>query len=104
MHIVNEYPRIQVIAEYYSSWDDRTTQQETTKTLAAHPDVDGIGAQAGEFGAIQALRDKGTSLVPMTGEDSNGFRLALADPEAPKNGLKGVSAGSPPATSGYAFS
>ena len=103
MHIFKEYPGIQVVAEYYSFWDDRTTQQETAKALAAHPDVDGIWAQAGEFGAIQALRDKGTRLVPMTGENSNGFRLALADPTAQKEGLKGVSAGSPPATSGYAF-
>jgi ribose transport system substrate-binding protein len=85
MHIFKEYPGIQVVAEYYSFWDDRTTQQETAKALAAHPDVDGIWAQAGEFGAIQALRDKGTRLVPMTGENSNGFRLALADPEAQKN-------------------
>jgi ribose transport system substrate-binding protein len=103
MAVFKKYPGIQVVAEYYSYWDDRTTQQETAKALAAHPDVDGIWAQAGEYGAIQALKDKGTKLVPMTGENSNGFRLALADPEAQKAGLKGVSAGSPPATAGYAF-
>ena len=78
-------------------------RQETAKALAAHPDVDGIWAQAGEYGAIQALKDKGTRLVPMTGENSNGFRLALANPEDQKDGLKGVSAGSPPATAAYAF-
>jgi len=103
MSVFKKYPGIQVVAEYYSFWDDRTTQQETAKALAAHPDVDGIWAQAGEFGAIQALKDKGTRLVPMTGENSNGFRLALANPEDQKNGLKGVSAGSPPATAAYAF-
>jgi ribose transport system substrate-binding protein len=70
MHIFKKYLGIQVVAEYYSFWDDRTTQQETAKALAAHPDVDGIWAQAGEFGVIQALRDKGTRLVPMTGENS----------------------------------
>ena len=43
------------------------------------------------------------TLVPMTGENSNGFRLALADPDMQAKGLKGVSAGSPPAQSGYAF-
>ncbi|MGC2783707.1 MAG: substrate-binding domain-containing protein, partial [Roseiarcus sp.] len=37
MHIFKEYPGIQVVAEYYSFWDDRTTQQETAKALAAHP-------------------------------------------------------------------
>jgi ribose transport system substrate-binding protein len=103
MSVFKKYPGIQVVAEYYSYWDDRTTQQETAKALAAHPDVDGIWAQAGEFGAIQALKDKGSKLVPVTGENSNGLRLALANPEDQKNGLKGVSAGSPPATAGYAF-
>lgn len=103
MHIFNQYPGIEVVAEYYSYWDDRTTQQETAKALAAHPDVDGIWAQAGEYGAIQAMLDAGDRLVPMTGENSAGFRLALADPEMQEKGLRGVSAGSPPAQSGYAF-
>lgn len=104
MHIFNQYPDIEVVAEYYSYWDDRTTQQETAKALAAHPDVDGIWAQAGEYGAIQALMQANPDrLVPMTGENSNGFRLALADPEMQAKGLRGVSAGSPPAQSGFAF-
>lgn len=103
MSVFKKYPGIEVVAEYYSFWDDRTTQQETAKALAAHPDVQGIWAQAGEYGAIQAMLDAGDRLVPMTGENSAGFRLALADPEMQKKGLKGVSAGSPPAQSGYAF-
>lgn len=103
MHIFNQYPDIEVVAEYYSYWDDRTTQQETAKALTAHPDVDGIWAQAGEYGAIQAMMDAGDRLVPMTGENSAGFRLALADPAMQEKGLRGVSAGSPPAQSGYAF-
>ena len=103
MSVFKKYPNIQIVAEYYSFWDDRTTQTETAKALAAHPDVDGIWAQAGEYGVIQALQDKGTRLVPMTGENSDGFRLALANPEMQKNGLRGVSSGSPPATAGYAF-
>ncbi|MGV0819426.1 sugar ABC transporter substrate-binding protein [Martelella sp. AMO21009] len=103
MHIFNQYPGIEVVSEYYSYWDDRTTQQETAKALAAHPDVDGIWAQAGEYGAVQALLDAGDRLVPMTGENSAGFRLALANPDMQEKGLSGVSAGSPPAQSGYAF-
>jgi ribose transport system substrate-binding protein len=103
MHIFNQYPGIEIVAEYYSYWDDRTTQQETAKALTANPDVDGIWAQAGEYGAIQALLDAGDRLVPMTGENSAGFRLALADPDMQAKGLAGVSAGSPPAQSGYAF-
>jgi ribose transport system substrate-binding protein len=103
MSVFNKYPGIKVVAEYYSFWDDRTTQQETAKALAAHPDVDGIWSQAGEYGAIQALLDRGEKLVPVTGENSNGFRLALSNPAMQAKGLKGLSSGSPPATSGYAF-
>lgn len=104
MHIFNQYPGIEVVAEYYSNWDDRTTEQNTLQALAAHPDVDGIWAQAGENGAIQALlRVNPDRLIPVTGENSNGFRLALADEDMQARGLHGVSSGSPPAQSGYAF-
>ena len=104
MSVFKRYPGIQVVDEYYGMWDDQTTQSETAKALAAHPDVDGIWAQAGEDGAVKALLASGRQkLIPMTGENSNGFRLALANPEYQKRGLQGVSSGSPPATAGYAF-
>ncbi len=104
MHIFNQYPGIEIVSEYYSYWDDRTTQQETAKALAAHPDVDGVWAQAGEFGVIQALLQANPDrLVPVTGENSAGFRLALADPDMQAKGLAGVSSGSAPAQAGYAF-
>lgn len=104
MHIFNQYPGIEVVSEYYSNWDDRTTEQNTRQALASHPDIDGIWAQAGEYGAIQSLmRNDDGELVPVTGENSNGFRLALANPEMQAKGLQGVSSGSPPAQSGYAF-
>jgi ribose transport system substrate-binding protein len=45
-------------------------------------------------------RDK---LIPIVGEGSNGFRLALIDPELKKRGFRGVSSGGTPATAGYAF-
>jgi len=104
MSVFKRYPGIKVVAEYYGMWDDQTTQSETAKALAAHPDVDGIWAQAGEDGAIKALLAAGREkLIPVTGENSNGFRLALANPDLQKRGLQGVSSGSPPATAGYAF-
>lgn len=104
MSVFNKYPDIEIAAEYYGYWDDRTTQQETAKALAAHPDVAGIWAQAGENGVIQALLQANPDkLIPVTGENSNGFRLALANPDYKAKGLDGVSAGSPPAQSGIAF-
>lgn len=104
MSVFKKYPGIHIVDVYYGMWDDQTTQSETAKALAAHPNVDGIWAQAGEDGAIKALLASGKKrLVPVTGENSNGFRLALANKEYQARGLHGVSSGSPPATAGYAF-
>lgn len=103
MSVFKRYPDIKIVAEYYSFWDDRTTQQETAKALAAHPDVDGIWAQAGENGALKALLAANHKLIPITGENSNGFRLGLANPDYQAKGLRGVSSGSPPASAGLAF-
>ncbi len=104
MAIFKKYPGIKVVDEYYGMWDDQTTQSETAKALAAHPDVDGIWAQAGEDGVIKALLATGNKkLIPVTGENSNGFRLAISNPDLQARGLQGTSSGSPPATSGYAF-
>lgn len=103
-HIFDQYPGIEIVSEYYSNWDDRTTEQNTRRALASHSDIDGIWAQAGEYGAIEALlRHDEDKLIPVTGENSNGFRMALANPEMQAKGLRGASSGSPPAQSGYAF-
>jgi ribose transport system substrate-binding protein len=102
--IFKKYPGIQIIATYYGMWSAQTSQQETAKALIAHPDVDGIWAEYGEEGVLKAVlasnRDK---LFPITGEDSNAFRLALIAPDLKAKGFTGVSSGSPPATAGYAF-
>lgn len=104
MAVFKRYPDIKVVAEYYGMWNDQTTQSETAKALAAHPDVDGIWAQAGENGAVKAVLASSRDKLPaITGENSNGFRLALANPDLQKRGLTGVSSGSPPASSGLAF-
>jgi ribose transport system substrate-binding protein len=104
MSVFKKYPGIHVVAEYYGMWDDQTTQLETAKALAAHPDVDGIWAQAGEDGALKAVLASGRQKLPkLTGENSNGFRLALADPALKARGFDGVSSGSPPASAGVAF-
>lgn len=65
--------------------------------MAAYPDVDGIWAEAGEAGAIKALEAANKKDIPVTGENSNYFRLALHD------GWPGVSSGSPPAIAGIAM-
>jgi len=103
MSVFKKYPGIHVVEEYYSNWDDVLTKQNTAKALVAHPNVDGIFAQAGEYGAVQALLAAGHKLVPVVGENSNGFRLALINKDYLAQGFDGVSAGSPPVSGAYAF-
>lgn len=104
MSVFKKYPGIKIAAEYYGMWSSQATQQETAKALAAHPDIDAVFGENGEDGIVKALlatgRDK---LIPVTGENTNGFRLALADPELRKRGLDGVSSGDPITVSALAF-
>lgn len=104
MSVFEKYPGIEVVAEYYGMWSAQTSQQETAKALIAHPEVDGIWTQYGEEGVLKAVLASGRDkLFPITGENSNAYRLALLDPELKKRGFSGLSSGSPPAQSGYAF-
>jgi ribose transport system substrate-binding protein len=104
MSVFSKYPGMKILQEYYGMWNDQTTQQETAKALASHPDVDGIWGQNGEGGIIKAMLASGQQkLVPVTGENGNGFRLALINPDYVKRGLRGVSSGDPISTSAYAF-
>jgi ribose transport system substrate-binding protein len=104
MSVFSKYPGIEIVSEYYGMWDDQTTQVETTKALAAHPDVQGIWSQAGEHGALQALLATGREdLIPIAGENSAGFRRALIDPALVERGLTGVSSGDSPVVAAIAF-
>lgn len=102
MSVFQKYPDIHVVAEVYGKWDDGVSQAELTKALTAHPDVQGIINQAGEYGALQALINLNHPLnVAMTGEGSNGWRLAMQ--KYKDQGLKGLSLGEPPMSSALAL-
>lgn len=99
--VFDKYPGIEVVAQYWSNWDAVQSKTNTLKALAAHPDVDGVWSQDGEYGVVQALQESGRPLVPVTGEMSNGFRNQLIDLKG--DGLTGVSSGSGPTVGAYAF-
>lgn len=94
--VFDRNPGIDIVSEYYGSWDSAVSQQETAKALAAHPNVDGVWSQDGEVGVIKALQAAGKK-VPVTGENGNYFRKMLSE------GWPGVSSGSPPAQAGIAM-
>lgn len=74
--VFKQYPGIHVIASANADWDYAKGKTAVTNMLAAHPEkIDGVWSQGGAMtmGAIEAFQAAHRPLVPMTGEDNNGF-------------------------------
>ena len=76
-------------------WDDPTAQKATADAIAVHKKFDGITAQGGDTGVVQAMIDAKHAFVPFGGETENGFRKFCAAHAG--DGLKCTSAGTGPA-------
>jgi ribose transport system substrate-binding protein len=83
------------VVEVVGKWDDATAQKATADAIAVQKRFDGITAQGGDTGVVQAMIDAGHPFVPFGGETENGFRKFCATKAA--NGLKCSSAGTGPA-------
>lgn len=86
---------INILATYYADWAYDKGKQSTEQGLAAYPNIDGVWSQGGAMsqGAIEAFLAAGRPLVPITGEDGNGFlKLWL---EHKDDGFRGVAASEP---------
>lgn len=83
------------VTEVMGKWDDGVAQKATADAIATNGPFDGITAQGGDTGVVQAMLDAKHPMVPFGGETENGFRKFCA--EYAKDGLKCTSAGSGPA-------
>ena len=83
------------IVEVIGKWDDPTAQKATADAIAVQKHFDGITAQGGDTGVVQAMIDAKQPMVPFGGETENGFRKFCAKFSA--DGLKCASAGTGPA-------
>jgi ribose transport system substrate-binding protein len=83
------------VVEVVGKWDDPTAQKVTADALAVHKKFDGLTAQGGDTGVVQALIDAKHPFVPFGGETENGFRTFCGKYSA--EGLKCSSAGTGPA-------
>ncbi|HTO29733.1 MAG TPA: sugar ABC transporter substrate-binding protein [Pararhizobium sp.] len=83
------------VVEVLGKWDDPTAQKATADAIAVHKKFDGITAQGGDTGVVQAMIDAGHAFVPFGGETENGFRKFCSKHAA--EGLKCSSAGTGPA-------
>lgn len=83
------------VVEVVGKWDDGTAQKATADAIAVNGKFDGITAQGGDTGVVQAMIDAKHPFVPFGGETENGFRKFCAAHAA--DGLKCTSAGTGPA-------
>jgi ribose transport system substrate-binding protein len=73
--VFDKYPDIKIVAAVNASWDYAQGKQAVSNLLAANPKIDGVWSQGGgmTLGAIDAFDAAQRPLVPMTGEDNNGY-------------------------------
>ena len=83
------------VVEVEGKWDDATAQKATADAIAVHQKFDGITAQGGDTGIVQAMIDAKHPFVPFGGETENGFRKFCGAHSA--EGLVCSSAGTGPA-------
>ncbi len=83
------------VVEVVGKWDDPTAQKATADAIAVHKHFDGITAQGGDTGVVQAMIDAKHPFVPFGGETENGFRKFCG--AHAKDGLVCSSAGTGPA-------
>jgi ribose transport system substrate-binding protein len=73
--VFDQYPGIKILGKTFADWDYAKGKAAAENFLAAFPDIDGVWASGGAMtqGAIEAFVEAGRPLVPMSGEDNNGF-------------------------------
>ena len=85
---------IKVLTRFSGMWDSATTEQRFAPLLSTFPKIDGVWAQGGTDGIINAFIKAGRKLPVIAGEAENGFRVAMVKYKAA--GFRGMSIGQPP--------
>ena len=82
--VLAKYPDIKVVGYYNGEYALGPEQSGVAALLAANPQIDGILTQGYGSGAIQALKDAGRPIVPVTGFSYNVSALTCAQTEGAK--------------------
>lgn len=92
LEVFEEYPDIEIAADEDADWDYAKAKTVASDLLATYPEIDGVWSQGGAMtlGAIESFQAAGRDLVPMTGEDNNGYLKACVD-----NDMEGIAVGKP---------
>jgi len=73
--VFEKYPDIEVLAVDNAEWAQAPAEALMTSWITAFPQIDGVWSQGGAstLGAMNVLLNNDMPLIPMTGEDFNGF-------------------------------
>jgi len=94
---------IEILNTYYGDWAYDKGKQIGEQMLAAYPQIDGVWSQGGAMsqGIVEAFQAANRPLVPITGEDSNGFLKMWANLKP--QGFTSIAAADPTWQSAYAL-
>ncbi len=92
MSVFENCPNIEILADEDAAWDYATAKTVVADLLAAYPEINGVWSQGGAMtlGAMEAFQAAGRDLVPMTGEDNNGYLRACVE-----NSTEGIAVAKP---------
>ncbi len=73
--VFKKYPNIKIVSNVHSEYNLAPAAQAFASAYSAHPDIDGVFSQGGALSAaaLQTLVKQDKKLVPITGENYNGF-------------------------------
>lgn len=73
--VFDKYPEIEIVATLNTEYNEGPALEAILPTLDANKDVTGIFSQGGAFSsaALKALEQKNMDLIPITGENYNGY-------------------------------
>jgi ribose transport system substrate-binding protein len=73
--VFDKYPEIKIVGDGAGKWAYDEGKRVASSLLAAHQNVDGIWSCGGQMSlaAAEVLQDMGLPLIPISGEDYNGF-------------------------------
>lgn len=73
--VFDQHPGIKIVAQEFAGWSYDTGKVAMQNILTAHPDLAGVWSSGGAMSraAVDVLSETGHELIPVTGEDENGF-------------------------------
>jgi ribose transport system substrate-binding protein len=82
--VLEQYPDIEIVGPWNGDYALGPEQSGVAALLAANPEIDGILTQGYGSGAIQALKDAGRPIVPVTGFSYNVSAVTCAETDGAK--------------------